>query len=133
MDRSVIADAISEICRARSVSHIIISPDVFEAYNTAITAQHVRSGIRRGTCHSVGILILDGLRDDMVFTFNYRRAKAARTLLRLVREEKYDQALSLIDSILDRGSKWIHTDQAPGFPSEGDDEGETTGELTGDK
>lgn len=133
MDRSVIADAISEICRARSVSHIIVSPDVFKAYNTAITSQHVKRGIRRGLCHSVGILILEGLRDDVVFTFNYRRAKLARKLLRLVREEKYEQALSLIDSILERESKWIHVDRAPGFPSEGDDEDETTGECAGDK
>jgi hypothetical protein len=120
--RSVIVDAVSEMCRTRSVTHILMSSDTFKAYSSGITTHHVRSGIRRGTCHSVGILVVDGMRDDIMFTFNHRRAKIAKRLLRLIREEQYEDAMDLLDAIMERGGKWIHVGQTPGLPDEGDEE-----------
>jgi len=123
--RSVIVDAVSEMCRTRSVTHLLVSPDTFSAYSDAITPNHIRSGIKRGTCHAVGIVVIDGLTDDMMFSFNHRRAKAASKLLCLARAEQYDEVIDFLDQLLEKGSKWIHIGSTPGAVEEGE-ENETT-------
>lgn len=121
MDRSVVVDAVSEICRSRSVTHVVMSPETFEAYSSGITDRHLKAGIKYATCHSCGIVIIDGLRDDMIFAFNFRRAKAAQEILRLARNELYEEALDLFDEVLAKPSKWLHTGSTPWAPEEGDD------------
>jgi len=124
--RSVVVDAVSEMCRTRSVTHILVSPDTYAAYSAGITAAHIKSGIKRGTCHAVGIVVVDGMTDEVMFTFNHRRAKAATQLLCLARSEQYDEAIDLLDQLLGKGSKWIHIGSTPGTVEEGEEENEAT-------
>lgn len=114
MGRNVIVDAVSEMCRLRSITHIMMSPNTFQLYSAGIQAHHVKAGIRRGSCHAVGIIIVEGLTDECMFTFNFRRARAAKELLCLARAEEYDKAIDLLDALMDRGAKWIHVGSTPG-------------------
>jgi hypothetical protein len=121
MGRSVIVDAVSEMCRARSVTHILLSPDVFKEYSDAITPHHIRSGIRRGTCHSVGIIVVEDLSNEVMISFSCKRAKDAMKLLRLARMEEYDKTIDHLADVIERGAKWIHIGMVPKQHGEDDE------------
>lgn len=125
MGGSVYVDSVSELCRSRSVTHILMSPEVFNEYSAQITPRHAKSGIRRGTCHGVGIVIVDGMTSNLMFAFNRRRAKAASQLLVLARAEEHERVLDLIDKLLlcDKPAKWIHIGSTP---TSGDEDVEAT-------
>ena len=122
MGRSLIVDAVSEMCRTRSVTHILLSPDTFNLYSSEITQQHIRTGVRRSVCHGVGIIVVSGMTDECMFSFNHKRAKAGGVLLELARAENYERMLDLVDLILSSKQKWFHTGTNPTFiPSEGEE------------
>ncbi len=113
MGKSVIVDAVSEMCRARMATHILISPEIFKEYSDAITEKHVRAGIRRGTCHGVGIIVIEGLTDKAIFTFGGRKTKGGKQMLNHARREDYDKVIELIDAAVESGYRWISVGQAP--------------------
>jgi len=118
MSRNVIVDAVSEMCRSRSVSHIIMSSDAHALYSLSLTPQHIRSGIKHATCHSIGIVVVDGMRRDLLLTFNVKRAKPAKDILHHVRSEDWESVLDMIDSLLKSKAKWLHTCEIPEMTDE---------------
>ena len=120
-----VIDIVSEMCRNRSVTHLLLSPETYDEYKSLLTQRHKRAGIRASTCHSVAILTIDGMQESALFSFNYKRSPVAQDLLHAVRSERYDDALTIIDSLLQQRengkAKWLHTcwfgeedDEAPG-------------------
>lgn len=113
MSRSFIVDAVSEMSRNRSVTHILMSPHTFSMYSNQLTPHHIRSGVKYGTCHGVGIILIEGMSDDLLLTFNSRRAKEARNVLDQARSENYQKAMDLLDELLERDAKWVHVCELP--------------------
>ena len=124
--RSVIVDAVSEMCRDRSVTHVLMSSETYQVYVSGLTQHHRRAGIKAATCHAVAILPVEGMVDDWIFSFNYRRARAGENLLSAVRSEEYDTALNLLNALIDQKesgkAKWLHVCEIPEEEMEEDNE-----------
>jgi hypothetical protein len=109
--RSSIVESIAEMSRNRGVTHILISPATFKEYSISITKKHSDSGIRRSTCHGIGVLVVDDMADDVIVTVDAARSMNGSALLQSVRSERFDETLDIIDDMFDEEEKFINIAQ----------------------
>ena len=119
----MVVDAVSEMSRNRSVTHVLMSPETYQRYKAGLTQQHRRAGIKNATCHAAALLTVEGMTDTFIFSFNCKRARMGENLLRAVRSEECEDALTIIDTLLDQKdkgrAKWLHVCE---LEEEGSDE-----------
>ena len=116
IDKKSIIDGISEVCRHRSVSHIVVASSAYKLYAAKLTKDHKKKGIKNSTCHNVGIFPVNWIPDEanhVVMGFNPKRSKKLNNLHVLLSVEENDIAEDIITQMLEDEYRYLHVFHLP--------------------
>jgi CBS domain-containing protein len=128
IDRNKIVDGVSEVCRHRSVTHVIMSKGAYKAYASKLDPDFRKRGVKNSTCHDVALFPVGWIpeeTDHVVLGFNPKRSKRLVELLALIVVEEDEIAEDIATSMLESDYRYLHVFHLPVVEEEDDeDEGD---------
>jgi len=108
--RDRVLDVLSEACRHRNVTHVIITSYVYDRYRSVISKDDNRKGFKYASIHGVQILTIDWMPDDargVILAFNKDKPKVMQKLMTAIREEDEEKAADTLFDVLDKHYKSV--------------------------
>ena len=110
LDKNKILDGVSEACRHRSVTHLILSNGAYEAYSFKLDKDTKRRGIKNSTCHDAALLPVSWIpkeTDHIALGFNPHKIRLSK-LLELIITEEDEVAKDVCTEMLEDDYRYLH-------------------------
>lgn len=112
LDKSKVVFAISDACRNRKVTHLLLSRDAYKVYSAHISRDSRKRGIRHATCHGVSLLPVSWLPVDVMIGFT-GTDRSGQLILSGVRVEDRKFTEDLLVSLINGETPNVYVTRCP--------------------